>query len=111
MSAAEMLAGAAPGRAPGWHSLEGKKVWRAVHRLQARMEKAVANSAAFREARLSRLEPYEAQASGTVLRGRGSRDASSLPDYSRVSFFRASVRRHRSVEHAIARVGRSDEWH
>ena len=26
MSAAEMLAGAAPGRAPDWHSLEGKKV-------------------------------------------------------------------------------------
>ena len=41
MSAAEMLAGAAPRRTPGWHSLEGKKVWRTVARLQARIVKAV----------------------------------------------------------------------
>ena len=42
MSAAEMLAGAAPGRAPDWHSIEWKKVWRTVRRLQARIVKAVA---------------------------------------------------------------------
>src|SRR5262245_19687123 len=52
MSAAEMLAGAAPGRAPDWHSLEGKKVWRTVRRLQARIVKAFAKAAAFREGRL-----------------------------------------------------------
>jgi hypothetical protein len=40
MSAAEMLAGAAPRRTPGWHSLEGKKVWRTVARLPARIVKA-----------------------------------------------------------------------
>ena len=27
MSAAEMLAGAAPERAPDWHSIDWKKVW------------------------------------------------------------------------------------
>jgi hypothetical protein len=48
MSAAEMLAGAAPGRAPDWYSLEGKKVWRTVCRLQARIVKAVVKAAAFR---------------------------------------------------------------
>jgi hypothetical protein len=42
MSAAEMLAGAAPGHAPDWHSIEWKKVWRTVRRLQARIVKAVA---------------------------------------------------------------------
>ena len=42
MSAAEMLAGAAPERASDWHSLEGKKVWRTVRRLQARIVKVVA---------------------------------------------------------------------
>src|SRR3954451_741831 len=42
MSAAEMLAGAAPGRSPDWHSLDWKKVWRTVRRLQARIVKAVA---------------------------------------------------------------------
>src|SRR5947209_7953993 len=42
MSAAEMLAGAAPGRTPDWHSIDGKKVWRTVRRLQARLVKAVA---------------------------------------------------------------------
>jgi RNA-directed DNA polymerase len=42
MSAAEMPAGAAPGRTPDWHSLEWKKVWRTVRRLQARIVKAVA---------------------------------------------------------------------
>src|SRR5215475_1357254 len=42
MSAAEMPAGAAPGRAPDWHSLEWEKVWRTVRRLQARIVKAVA---------------------------------------------------------------------
>ena len=41
MSAAEMLAGAAPGRVPDWHSIEWKKVWRTVRRLQARIVKAV----------------------------------------------------------------------
>ena len=42
MSAAEMPAGAAPERAPDWHSIEWKKVWRTVRRLQARIVKAVA---------------------------------------------------------------------
>jgi hypothetical protein len=44
MSAAEMLAGAAPGRVLDWHSLEGKKVWRTVARLQARIVKAACQS-------------------------------------------------------------------
>ena len=35
MSAAEMLAGAAPERTPDWHSIDWKKVWRTVRRLQA----------------------------------------------------------------------------
>src|SRR4051812_10205194 len=51
MSAAEMPAGAAPGRAPDWHSLEGKKVWRTVRRLQVRIVKAVVKAAASREGR------------------------------------------------------------
>ena len=51
MSAAEMLAGAAPGRTPDWHSIEWKKVWRTVRRLQARIVKAVAKAAASREGR------------------------------------------------------------
>jgi RNA-directed DNA polymerase len=42
MSAAEMHAGAAPGRTPDWHSIPWKKVWRTVRRLQARIVKAVA---------------------------------------------------------------------
>ena len=42
MSAAEMLAGAAPERTPDWHSINWKKVWRTVRRLQARIVKAVA---------------------------------------------------------------------
>src|SRR4051812_35940583 len=42
MSAAEMPAGAAPGRAPDWHSIDWRKVWRTVRRLQARIVKAVA---------------------------------------------------------------------
>ena len=37
MSAAEMLAGAAPERTPDWHSIKWKKVWRTVRRLQARI--------------------------------------------------------------------------
>src|SRR6516165_1714155 len=41
-SAAEMLAGAAPERTPDWHSIDWKKVWRTVRRLQARIVKAVA---------------------------------------------------------------------
>jgi hypothetical protein len=45
MSAAEMLAGAAPGRAPDW------KVWWTVRRLQARIAKVAAKAAASREAR------------------------------------------------------------
>jgi hypothetical protein len=52
MSAAGMLAGAAPGRAPGWYSLQGRKVWRTVRRLQARIVKAAAKAAASREGRL-----------------------------------------------------------
>src|SRR6478752_6638515 len=42
MSAAEMPAGAAPERTPDWHSMEWKKVWQTVRRLQARIVKAVA---------------------------------------------------------------------
>src|SRR5271169_2919823 len=42
MSAAEMLAGAAPERTPDWHSIEWRKAWRTVRRLQARIVKAVA---------------------------------------------------------------------
>jgi RNA-directed DNA polymerase len=41
MSAAEMLAGAAPGRGIDWHSIDWKKVHRTVRRLQARIVKAV----------------------------------------------------------------------
>src|SRR6266404_4663953 len=41
MSAADKLAGAAPGCAPDWHSLDWKKVYRTVRRLQARIVKAV----------------------------------------------------------------------
>jgi len=52
MSAAEMPAGAAPGRKPDWHSIEWKKVWRTVRRLQARIVKAVVKAAASREGRL-----------------------------------------------------------
>ena len=42
MSATEMSAGAAPDRTPDWHSIDWKKVWRTVRRLQARIVKAVA---------------------------------------------------------------------
>jgi RNA-directed DNA polymerase len=42
MSAAEMPAGAAPEPTPDWHSINWKKVWRTVRRLQARIVKAVA---------------------------------------------------------------------
>ena len=42
MSAAEMPAGAAPERTPDWHSIDWKKVWCTVRRLQARIVKAVA---------------------------------------------------------------------
>ena len=37
MSQAATLAGAAPGHAPDWHSINWKKVWRTVRRLQARI--------------------------------------------------------------------------
>jgi RNA-directed DNA polymerase len=40
MSAAATLAGAAPDVVPGWHSINWKKVWRNVRRLQARIVKA-----------------------------------------------------------------------
>src|SRR5262249_38417986 len=42
MSAAGLPAGAAPDRTPDWHSIEWKKVWPTVRRLQARIVKAVA---------------------------------------------------------------------
>jgi hypothetical protein len=42
MSAAEMPAGAAPERTPDWHSIDWKKVWCTVRRLQARIVKAIA---------------------------------------------------------------------
>jgi RNA-directed DNA polymerase len=41
MSAAEMLAGAAPDSIPDWHSIDWNQVWRTVRRLQARIVKAV----------------------------------------------------------------------
>jgi RNA-directed DNA polymerase len=41
MSAAATLAGAAPDLVPGWHSIEWKKVWHNVRRLQARIVKAI----------------------------------------------------------------------
>src|SRR3954453_7014295 len=41
LSAAAMLAGAAPGLANDWHSIDWKKVHRNVRRLQARIVKAV----------------------------------------------------------------------
>jgi RNA-directed DNA polymerase len=41
MSAAEMPAGAAPDRIPDWHSIDWKRVWCTVRRLQARIVKAV----------------------------------------------------------------------
>ena len=41
MSAAETLAGAAPDVATDWHSINWKKVYRNVRRLQARIVKAV----------------------------------------------------------------------
>ena len=41
MSAATKPAGAAPGCAPDWHSIDWKNVYRTVRRLQARIVKAV----------------------------------------------------------------------
>src|SRR5205085_4942344 len=41
MSAAERPASAAPGLASGWHSIDWRKAWRNVRRLQARIVKAV----------------------------------------------------------------------
>ncbi len=41
MSAAATLAGAAPDIVPGWHSIDWKKVWHNVRRLQARIVKAI----------------------------------------------------------------------
>ena len=40
MSAAAMLAGAAPRCVPDWHSIDWRKVWQTVRRLQARIVKA-----------------------------------------------------------------------
>src|SRR3954465_12311981 len=42
MSAAAMLAGAVPRQTPDWHSIDWRKVWQTVRRLQARIVKAVA---------------------------------------------------------------------
>ena len=44
MSAAATLAGAAPDVVPGWHSIDWKKVWHNVRRLQARIVKALQES-------------------------------------------------------------------
>jgi hypothetical protein len=52
MSAAAMLAGAAPGRSPNWYSLEGKKVRRTFRRHPARIVKVAAKVTASREGRL-----------------------------------------------------------
>ena len=43
MSAAATLAGAAPDVVPGWHSIDWRKVWHIVRRLQARIVKAIQN--------------------------------------------------------------------
>ena len=51
MSAAATLAGAAPDLAPGWHSINWRKVWRNVRRLQARIVKAVQEGSRSREAK------------------------------------------------------------
>ena len=40
MSAAATLAGAVPNVVPGWHSIDWRKVWHNVRRLQARIVKA-----------------------------------------------------------------------
>src|SRR5258708_34874626 len=42
MSAAEMLAGAAPRHTPDWHSIDWRKRWPTGHTLQARIVQAVA---------------------------------------------------------------------
>src|SRR5260370_40177167 len=42
MSASEMLAGADPSRVLHWHSIDWRKVWQTVRRLQVRIVKAVA---------------------------------------------------------------------
>jgi RNA-directed DNA polymerase len=42
MSAVEIYAGAAPDPIPDWHSIDWRKVWQTVRRLQARIVKAVA---------------------------------------------------------------------
>jgi RNA-directed DNA polymerase len=42
MSAVEIHAGATPDPMPDWHSIDWRKVWRTVRRLQARIVKAVA---------------------------------------------------------------------
>ncbi len=72
MSATEMLAGAAPGRKPDWHSIEWKKVWCMVRRLQARIVKAVAQGRwnkvkAFCESSVIRVRklPVWTESSGT----------------------------------------------
>ena len=52
MSAAAMPAGAVPDPAVHWHSINWKKVYCTVRRLQARIVKAVAKAAASREGRL-----------------------------------------------------------
>jgi RNA-directed DNA polymerase len=41
MSAATTLAGAAPDLVPGWHSIDWRRVWHNVRRLQARIVKAL----------------------------------------------------------------------
>src|SRR5260370_25194958 len=41
MSAAATLAGAAPDLVPGWHSIDWRRVWHNVRRLQARIVKAL----------------------------------------------------------------------
>jgi N-terminal domain of reverse transcriptase len=53
MSAVEIHAGAAPDQIPDWHSINWRKVWRAVRRLQARIVKAVAQS------RWNKVKPRE----------------------------------------------------
>jgi hypothetical protein len=79
MSAAEKLAGAAPGSAPDWNSINWSKVRRTVHRLQARIVKAIQPSRRVPRGAWRRLEPYDAKVSRTVLRGRGDSNVSLLP--------------------------------
>ena len=76
MSAAEMPAGAAPGRTPDWHSIDWKKVWCTVRRLQARIVKAVAQGRWNQvKALVYLLTPSFTESQESNVRGSGSSEA------------------------------------